>query len=149
MNLHVEVVILLLWELLATHRARAALLPAVCAAHVAVVGCVRGEGFAAVLALEGLLPRVLADVSAQDAGCRERLKGQGLERGEKELKEIYFHIYNPQILLEAMYPENKSSNSSHPQDSWRKNQNLPATRNQKPTAIARSYTDMAESMEFR
>lgn len=77
MNLHVEVVILLLGEVLATHGARAALVLAVCAPHMAVVGRVRGEGFAAVLALEGLLPRVLADVSAQDAGCCERLEGQG------------------------------------------------------------------------
>lgn len=81
-NLHVEVVILLLREVLATQGARAALLLAVRAAHVAVVGCMRGEGFAAVLALEGLLPRVLADVGAQDAGCRECLKGQGSGRGK-------------------------------------------------------------------
>lgn len=77
MNLHVEVVILLLGEVLATHGARAALVLAVCAPHMAVVGRVRGEGFAAVLALEGLLPRVLADVSAQDAGCCECLERQG------------------------------------------------------------------------
>ena len=110
MNLHVEVVILLLWEVLAAHRASAALLLAVRAPHVAVVGCVRGEGFAAVLALEGLLPRVLADVSAQDAGCRECLKGQGSESRE-ELKVIYFHMCNPQVQLtqtpsETLYPEN-------------------------------------------
>lgn len=55
-NLHVEVVVLLLREVLAAHRASGALLLAVRAAHVAVVGCVRGEGFAAVLTLEGLLP---------------------------------------------------------------------------------------------
>lgn len=77
MNLHVEVVILLLREVLATLGARAAPVLAVRAPHVAVVRRVRGEGFAAVLALEGLLPRVLPDVSAQDAGCCERLEGQG------------------------------------------------------------------------
>lgn len=76
-DLHVEVVIVLLGEVLAALGAGAALVLAVRAPHVAVVGCVRGEGFAAVLALEGLLPRVLPDVSAQDAGCRERLEGRG------------------------------------------------------------------------
>lgn len=90
MNLQVELVILLLGEVLATHQAGAALLLAVRAAHVAVVGCVRGEGFATVLALEGLLPRVLADVGAQDAGCCECLKGQGSESGEKEFKVVIF-----------------------------------------------------------
>lgn len=73
-TLHVEVVILLLGEVLATQRASTALVPAVRAPHVAVVGGVRGEGFATVLALEGLLSRVLADVRAQDAGGCECLK---------------------------------------------------------------------------
>lgn len=77
MDLHVEVVIVLLGEVLATLGAGAALVLAVRAPHIAVMGRVRGEGFAAVLALEGLLPRVLPDVSAQDAGCCERLERQG------------------------------------------------------------------------
>lgn len=87
-----EVVILLLREVLAAHRASAALLLAVRAAHVAVVGCMRGEGFATVLALEGLLPRVLADVSAQDAGCRECLKGQRLGKGGKVEINLFSHV---------------------------------------------------------
>lgn len=78
MDLQVEVVILLLGEVLAALGAgAAALVLAVRAPHVAVVRRVRGEGFATVLALEGLLPRVLADVGAQDAGCCECLQGQG------------------------------------------------------------------------
>lgn len=77
MDLHVEVVIVLLGEVLAALGAGAALVLAVRAPHVAVVRGVRGEGFAAVLALEGLLPRVLPDVGAQDAGRCERLEGQG------------------------------------------------------------------------
>ena len=45
----------------------------VTASHVAVVRGVRRERLAAVLALEGLLSGVLADVRAQDARRRERL----------------------------------------------------------------------------
>lgn len=63
--------------MLSAHGAGAGLVLAVRAPHVAVVGRVGGEGLATVLALEGLLPRVLPDVSAQDAGCCERLEGQG------------------------------------------------------------------------
>ena len=44
-----------------------------CAPHVAVVCGVRGERLAAVLALEGLLARVLANVRAQDARGGEGL----------------------------------------------------------------------------
>lgn len=73
MHFQVDLVILLLQEVLAAHGASALLL-AVHAPHMAVVGCVWGKDFAAVLALEGLLPWVLADVSAQDAGCGECLK---------------------------------------------------------------------------
>lgn len=39
MSLHVEMVILLLQKVLVAHRASAALLLAVCAAHMAVMGC--------------------------------------------------------------------------------------------------------------
>lgn len=99
MNLHVEAVILLLGEVLAAHGAGAALVLAVRAPHVAVVGGVRSEGFAAVLALEGLLPRVLADVSAQDAGRCERLEGQGSSRqGRKRngvASNLLSHVQSP------------------------------------------------------
>jgi len=77
-----------------------------------------------VLALEGLLPRVLADVSAQDAGRRECLNGQGSESGEKELKIVCFNVCNLHIQLTqtppaALYPENKVTSSGN----CRKNKN--------------------------
>lgn len=81
MDVHVEAVVLQLWEVLAAHRTGAALVLAVRAPHVAVVCRVRGEGFATVLALEGLLSRVLADVCAQDAGGCKRLGGHRRKGG--------------------------------------------------------------------
>lgn len=50
---------------------------------VAVVGGVRGEGLPAVLALEGPLSGVLADVCSQDAGGREGLEEEEEEEGRK------------------------------------------------------------------
>lgn len=82
-DVHVEAVVLQLWKVLATHCTGAALVLAVRAPHVAVVCRVRGEGFAAVLALEGLLSRVLADVRAQDAGGCERLEGHRRRGGRR------------------------------------------------------------------
>lgn len=80
---------LLLQEVLAADSASAAFVLAVCAPHVAVVSRMGGKGFAAVSTLEGLLSRVLADVSAQDAGGSECLKRRSAWRGgEKSLEAV-------------------------------------------------------------
>lgn len=47
---------------------------------MAVVGSVGREGFAAVLAFEGLLPRMLPDVRAEDAGSGELLQDRKRKR---------------------------------------------------------------------
>lgn len=49
-------------------------------ADVAVVGGVGGEGLAAVLALEGPLSGVLADVCAQNTGGCEGLERKGIKK---------------------------------------------------------------------
>lgn len=56
---------------------------------VAVVGGVRSEGLPAVLALEGPLSGVLADVSAQNAGSSE-----GLDEREAEFKWLWCFIHS-------------------------------------------------------
>lgn len=47
---------------------------------MAVVGSVGREGFAAVLAFEGLLARMLPDVRAEDAGSGELLQDRKRKR---------------------------------------------------------------------
>lgn len=80
MKLHVGAQGVLIREDLPAAAAGAALaLLLVGAADVAVVGGVGREGFATVFAFEGLLPRVLPDVCAEDAGGSELLPGQKAE----------------------------------------------------------------------
>lgn len=79
MKLHVGAQGVLIGEGFPAAAARAALALLVGAADVAVVGGVGRERFATVLAFEGLLPRVLPDMSAEDAGGSELLPGQKAE----------------------------------------------------------------------
>lgn len=74
MKLHVRVERFLIWEDFPTDAASAALVLLVRAADVAVVRSVGRKRFPAVLALEGLLPGVLPDVRAEDAGGSEPLQ---------------------------------------------------------------------------
>lgn len=79
MKLHVGAQGVLIWEGFPAAAARAALALFVWAADVAVVGGVGRERFATVFAFEGLLPRVLPDVCAEDAGGSELLPGHKAE----------------------------------------------------------------------
>lgn len=83
MTFHVVLEPLFLWERSSAQVAGKRLVPGVGPPDVAVVGGVRGEGLPAVLALEGPLSGVLADVCSQDAGGREGLDGE--EEGQKSL----------------------------------------------------------------
>lgn len=74
MDLHVIAEVLQFHKGLTTQCTAVSLLFNVSAAHVAVVSRMRGEGFAAVFALERLFTRMLPDMSAKDARCCKCLK---------------------------------------------------------------------------
>lgn len=63
------------------------LIPGVGPTDVAVVGGVGGEGLPAVLALEGPLSGVLANVCSQDAGG-----GEGLEEEDEGSMELFIYL---------------------------------------------------------
>lgn len=74
MRLHVIFQLLCFLESGSTHTAGEGLVFGVCPSDVAVVGRVRRERFPAVFTLERPLAGVLADVRAEDARGRERLR---------------------------------------------------------------------------
>lgn len=71
--------LLLLLERSSAQVARVRLVFGVGPPDVAVMGGVGGEGLPAVLALEGPLSGVLADVCAQDTGGGEGLEEEGIK----------------------------------------------------------------------
>lgn len=104
MKFHVGIDRVLIGEGFSTDAAGAALIFLVWAPDVAVMGSVGCEGFTAVLAFEGLLPRVLPDVCAEYAGgskflqrTESRRKSKLRQQDNLLSKGAHFTVTGPEV----------------------------------------------------